>query len=415
MQKLFADIRQKPLEFVAGFCVLVIALGGASIGNVASTSLAVIFLISLFYARSWPSVWLSLSNVEKWLCYGFVLFTLSGALSYINAGDSDEFIKQMGRYIRFTLIIPVYFMLRYKRLDVSQYFLAGVVLSGFVFLGFTLHSMQLKPGMPVTGAYHHITFGDAAMLNAGIMGILLLTGKRSWLISSVIALSALCALYASFMSQARGAWLALPVYLILYTAYAITKKDRVILKIIATGLVASSLIIFTPTGELIVKRYDEAVTEVFEFAQGEKFDTSVGGRLSMWEIAYEVWSEHPLVGGGLGDFDEDMIRYQSMGMYPDVDVQGSTHNIYIQALVSTGLIGFVILCYALLVAPLCLLFRGVDRQNPFAMMGAFLVLSYGVFGLSESWILRAPAISIYLAYVIAISATLMASKEANKK
>ncbi len=147
----------------------------------------------------------------------------------------------------------------------------------------------------------------------------------------------------------------------------------------------------------------EAKTEITQFVDGQRADTSVGGRFAMWVIGYSVWKENPVFGTGLGDFDEDMIRYQKKGEYPNVEVMGSTHNIYMQALVGTGIIGFVALCYALVIAPLRLFCADRGLLRMWGMMGATVIVSYSVFGLSESWMLRAPAISVFIAYVIALA------------
>jgi O-antigen ligase len=405
MMELLAGIKNKPLEFIVGVCVFAIALGGGAIENIASTSLAVMFLLSLIYIRSWKETWRQLDPLEKALCYGFALYTLSGALSWINTADSAEFVKQMGRYLRFTLIISVFLMMRFRRIDVSRYLYAGIVVSGFVYLGMALYSLHVKPDMPATGDYHHITFGDAVMLNAGIMVMLLLEKRRGWGIDILISLSVLCALYASFLSESRGAWIVLPVYLFMYITY-FSRTRITALKMIAIALIGGTLLMLTPAGILIQHRYDQALNETSEAVHNQKFDTSVGQRFAYWNMAYDVWKKHPLVGTGLGDFDGDMKQYQKMGVYPNVAVMRSTHNIFMQALAGTGIIGFVALVMALILIPYKLFHRNMRDAKILSLTGCFMVLSYAVFGLTESWILRAPVISIYIGYIITLAASI---------
>ena len=414
MRKLFNKVTHNPQELVVGLCILMVAAAGAAQQGVASTALAIMFILSLFHIRNWRVSWGALEKTEKLVFAGFMLYTLTALLSWLNASDMDEFIKQSGRYIRFTLIIPVYLLIRAKNMDIRRYLLAGVVLSGFVYFGFALHSLYLKPGEPVAGHYHHITFGDGAMLSAGIMSVMILMPHKSAWLKIIIGVSLLGALYAAFMSQARGAWLALPLYLLVFIMYNSVSRKNTLLKLLLVSAVIGALVVLTPAGSIIEKRYHEAVTEAGQFISGENFDTSIGHRLAMWSIAYDVWREHPVIGTGLGDFDEDMVRYQAMGIYPEVVVYGSTHNIFVQALVGSGLVGFFGLCFGLVIAPLALFYHNKNADKPYATMGMLVIASYVLFGLSESWILRAPVISVYITYVISLSAISMNRKLAHK-
>ncbi len=178
MQAWLDSIKQNPLEFIMGICVLSIAAAGGAARDLASTALAIMFISSFPYMNKWKMSWQNLGKLEKLLLAGFALYTLSGLLSWVNASDHHEFVKQFGRYIRFTLIIPVYLVLRYRKLNLSQYLIAGVMISGFIYLGFALHSVYKSPDLPATGYYHHITFGDAAMVSAGLMVVMLLFIER---------------------------------------------------------------------------------------------------------------------------------------------------------------------------------------------------------------------------------------------
>ena len=82
----------------------------------------------------------------------------------------------------------------------------------------------------------------------------------------------------------------------------------------------------------------------------------------------------------------------------------STHNIYFQALVDLGVVGLFALLFVVLIMPLRLLSSGgyIDKEG--RLVGFITVLSFSVFGLSESWTLRLSAISIFLVYItVAVS------------
>ena len=86
----------------------------------------------------------------------------------------------------------------------------------------------------------------------------------------------------------------------------------------------------------------------------KEFDTGTG-RIDLWGIASQMSLDHPVVGVGLNNFRSESIDYalqptrvEGLGVVaesPDV-----VHNIYLQQLAETGVIGFALLCGFLIVA-----------------------------------------------------------------
>ena len=406
----FSRVSSYQLETYLGICIFESANSGGSLANVASTSFAFLFIAGLFYIREWSGLWRVLSQNEQLLLIGFILYAFSGMISYYNVNDDYEFIKHMGRYIRFLLIVPVYLILTKGDMKLFKYLLAGVIASGPLYLVFSLISISEQPGHPASWNYHWITFGDAAMLNAVFMLAMLFLWKTNTMIKVILLVSIVCALYASVLSQARGAWLALPVC-VSFLVYLLVKSDRIKMKLIFPLLllivVATSL---TPVGDMMGDRISAATQEVELFVSGEKVNSSIGGRLAMWHIAVDVWKQHPIIGTGLGDFDGEIELRQERGMYETIQVFASVHNIYLQALSTTGVIGFLVLCFALFIQPLRIFYRQFYEHVTLAKLGGMMVIvAFAIFGLTESWILRAPVISVYLIYLITLSAT--ASRE----
>lgn len=408
----FSRFSSRSVELLIGFCLFATAAAGVAVKDVASASLAILFLASLFYIHKWPVWWRALSRNEWLLLSALGLYTLSGLISFYNVSDDYEFVKHMGRYLRFLLIVPVYLLLSGSSAPFFKYLLAGAIVSGPLYLSFALMSAAEHPGSPATGDYHHITFGDGAMLNALFLLAVLLTWKTRMVVKVIIAVAMICALYAAILSQARGAWLALPVcgaVLFYFTVKYGRLKIKVVLPLLLLGV---AVLAVSPARELLEGRVSEAVQEVEAFASGEKFDSSVGGRLAMWDIAVDVWQQHPVIGTGLGDFDQEIEQRQVQGIYESIAVHASVHNIYLQALATTGTVGFLALCFALVIQPLRLFYRAPgEKPTPARLGGIMLVLAYAVFGLTESWILRAPVISMFLIYLITLSVTVSKSKE----
>ena len=346
--------------------------------------------------------WTSLKTIEKVMFSAFIFYMFSGFLSYINVEDSHEYIKQMDRYIRFALIVPIALAVINSKLDFEKYFFIGMILSGPVFLYFALLSLQQKPDWPAGGAYHHITFGDAAMLNALLIMLMLVLERWKLRWKMLAMISILCCLYASVLSQARGAWIALPIGLLI-VFIALTRETRfksghalIILVIFALG------VFITPAAKMINDRYTEAVSEVEMFIDSGDATTSIGGRLALWSLSIKVWQSSPVIGTGPGDFDNEVMEYQSKGIYTDMDVHSSVHNIYLQSLANTGLLGFFVLMFALLILPFWCFFNFTRKGVKSGYYGLMLISAFAVFGVTESWVLRAPVVSIYIVYLIVL-------------
>ena len=402
----------RPLEVLIGLCIFAAAASGCAVSTVASTSLAILFVTCLFYIHQWPELWRALTRNEQLLLFGLALYAFSGLISYYNVSDENEYVKHMGRYIRFLLIVPVYLLLTKGNMKLFKYLVAGVITSGPLYLSFALISISERPGFPASGDYHHIAFGDAAMLSVVFLLAVLVTWKTRPLIKVIVAFSIICALYASLLSQARGAWIALPFCGALLL-YMMAKHNKLKLKLVLSVLLLVVVVIgISPVRNMVEDRFNQAAQEVESFMNGEKFGSSVGTRLAMWHIALNVWQEHPVIGTGLGDFDQEIELRQSQGIYEQTEVHASAHNIYFQALATTGLVGFLILCFALVIQPFRLFYHASrEKLTPASLGGLIMIMAYVVFGLTATWNLRAPELSVFLVYLITLSVTVSRSSK----
>lgn len=402
IEVLLAEISDRPKQFFVGMCVFFVAIMGTSVQHVASVGFTLLVLFSFTAIPRWGDTWRGLSKSEKLFLGGLALYALSGAIAFVNVEDVEEYIKDIERYLRFLLAIPIYLLVKTYRLGVINYLYAGAVVSG-PFLFYIAFSDYLEtPHMPARGYYHHIIFGSVAMLNVGIMLSILLVAKLNNFIKTIIAISMLCGLVAAMLSQSRGVWLVLPVYLLIAMYYTL-KHSRakfaglMLLLVLVTGVVSISSV-----GDMVMKRVDVAVDEVSSYYTDNKYISSLGTRLAMWDISVDVWKQHPYIGTGPGDFDDVIQALQKEGKYVGMDVHGSTHNIYLQSLVNTGLVGFLAMLFALFIVPFKLVYDARDANDGVVLTSIMTFSSFAVFGISESWTLRLPIVSVFIIYMVVI-------------
>ena len=401
-----ANVKNNPQEVFVGICVFFVAVMGTSVHHVASAAFALLLVASLFIIKNWGNTWSQLSKNEKWLLTGFGLYALSGVIAFVNVQDVQEYIKDLERYLRFLAAIPVYLYIKKYNVNVIKYLYAGVVASGPFLLFITLPKFINNPDSPASGDYHHIIFGAVAMLNVGIMLSLLLVGEISKGKKAVIAIAMLCGFVAALLSQSRGVWLALPVYVLIALYVSAKHSKRNFVSIILGLVIVLSVFVFSPVGDMVEKRIDLAVEEVSQYYSDDRYVTSLGTRLAMWEIAIDVWKKHPIIGTGPGDFDEEVRYLQENGKYVGMDLHSTTHNMYFQALVNTGFVGFLLTIIVLYLLPLKMFMRKNTKSLTGSLSGFMFIAFFSIIGLSMSWTMRLPTVSVYILYLLVLVSSL---------
>ena len=134
---------------------------------------------------------------------------------------------------------------------------------------------------------------------------LLLTGKRGHIIFILVA------------------------FLITYYFY---KSDKNIIKrfFIVIGVVILILII----GSIAIKIFPDLGTFIYRFQAKIEQDDITSSRTRFWDLALELFSEHPILGIGWAQFQyysETILNYKA-----------HTHNVFLQLLCESGIVGFVI-------------------------------------------------------------------------
>lgn len=406
----YSGALSRPLELMAGLSIFATVAAGGLVRHVASTSIVVLLVASFFYVRSWPDAWRQLTSAERLVLSGFGLYVISAFLSYYNVSDDSEYIKHMGKYARFLAIVPVYLLISGMRLKLWPYLLSGAILAGPLYFGTALLAIAERPDFPAQGYYHHITFGDMAMLNAMFMTTLLVVMKMNKLLKIILLISVVCTFYASVLSQARGAWLALPFCLVLLLYAAVQYKNIRVWTVLIVSVVFVMVVVLSPAGDIVSSRWQKAVHEIEDFHSGGSHLSSVGVRLAMWDAAVNVWKDYPVVGTGPGDFDLEMRSDQVQKLYENMPANSSAHNNYFQALATTGAIGFIALCLSLIVLPFRLFYKcNKENLNVAAISGMVTITAFAVFGFTESWILRAPVVTVYLLYFVTLATAAVAS------
>ncbi len=119
---------------------------------------------------------------------------------------------------------------------------------------------------------------------------------------------------------------------------AIRARRRALL--LCALLIPSSLFGIYQTSDYFAQRVDAIVTDLKTFEQDP--NTSVGLRLVYWTTSWKVFTRHPLIGAGSGDFQHEYARAkpEKWVMTPD---SYNPHNQFLMTGATTGLLGLTAL------------------------------------------------------------------------
>lgn len=253
------------------------------------------------------------------------VFWLTIFLSAVGSDDPLRGIKIFfGQFVYRTAPLFVILFFFAKRKYVSFFLLLSILSSVIDVLGgILLHGDALR----LKGLYGHpMTLAGFLIIVLPILYAFLLDWKqkrKTLLISVVLFLIAFIGL---LLNETRGAWLALAITLPVVTLlYDCSIKKIVFLIAFAAG----TSLVFLNSPHL--QNRAESITSTTLQSNTE--------RLLMWQSAYEMFKDHPILGVGLGQYAPKYLNeYKS----PEAkERQNHSHNNFLQMLAENGSVGFV--------------------------------------------------------------------------
>lgn len=364
--------------------------------------------------------WKILTPEEKRIFIGFAVFCGLVSLTFFNSEDTREWFRRFEKYISFLLIIFPYLFLRQLNYNFTNYFIKGAVVAPFVWL--TYYYITNDGGRPAW-AYYAIFIGDFAVLIASLSIVYLVTLAESNNKKVISIMVFLLATLVAVLSQTRGAWLYYPVLFFMLTLIyrkSITPKQWMIGGILVVTTL-SFLMIDPPT--IIKNRIGSAVTEFNHFQAGKAVvtDNSIGLRLHMWQDSIKLFAKSPVLGVSIDNFEYKSKELISQGKSKSRErTFGHAHNIFFNALATTGLVGFLGLIILVFLLPFMFFIKIWCSTNSaelkcYSLSGIVLVTSFIVFGLTEAWLSRNPLVRTYLLIMVfLISNIMILNKEVDK-
>ena len=384
--------------------IVLVSSGGSTPYHIA----AVIGLVCLAIRR--PRLPRVLSADERLACWGFGAFTLAVLISLVETGFSREAVRDLDVLLRPLWAIPILYLFIRVRMSVMLLWF-GVALGAIVVgLDAVYEYMKADQYIRAEGATSAITFGNTALL----MGVLAAMGTpyfrkfgRPYLILPLLAL--ILGLSASLLSGSRGGWLALPALIVLMLwHFRRTGYKRVAIfaaVIISVGV--GSVLALPQSG--VMDRVELAVSEYYGYMEDpiEHGDTSVGIRLALWRASWNMFTDQPIFGGGIGHSFNTYLREEvALGhVHPSLVEQTMPHNVYLDTLALQGVIGLAGLMG--LWGALGVVFVRAARESELQLRmlggaGLAILVAYSLYGLTDSVMGYGPPLVFFCLYTALI-------------
>ncbi len=258
--------------------------------------------------------------------------------------------------------------------------------------------------------HFHATHDSAWLYNDSLS---LLIGQQSIYTSLLVNISIFIFAHAIFYTDNRyKGWLGLAVIFLFIISYLLASRNMMALLyisligfaffylfrrkkylegatlIMGLGIGAFLIFKFFPDTvnrfrELLYTHYDYKSQAAESHYAGTLTAEQWNGanfRLAAWPCGWQVFKEHPVTGVGLGDKREELMKvFQQRGFKFAIDTNRNVHNNYLDILLSTGLVGFLLFMSGWLVLPFIRVVRNRDG------LACMIIVTFAVAMITEDY------------------------------
>ncbi len=292
---------------------------------------AAIFLLGIIRKRAVPYLPLFSDTI---LTAGIILFASGAALSFAANPFSETGLGLIKSWVCFPIAAAALWTAARGRTDrlFSAWFIAisGIAISSLVYL--SLHILTFDGRLE---AWYTSPNFLAAMLTPGLLiGTHLLISllaeeKRCLSLIAATSLALPAITVALFFTRSYGAWVAATIALAAYLLFVGMTKKRMAA---VFAIVLSAIAVFT------LSEYD---SEKWQSLVSLNERSSLSSRLIIWRSATKMISDQPLLGIGIGRFQEEYLAYQQyFPPYLEWAVP-EPHNFFLALWLNTGFIGLI--------------------------------------------------------------------------
>jgi len=180
------------------------------------------------------------------------------------------------------------------------------------------------------------------LLFAAVVSLALILSEKRNFARAIFVLLFVLQGYTLYLNGTRSAWVALGAVLIMVPF--LKKELKTIHKLLyfVVLIVAIATLSYSPYGQ---SKISEAIGDIKLLAKSQSvtpdgYITSLGGRYEMWRASFLMVSKDPILGVGLGSWENEVaLMIERKESPPYLRYFNQTHNIFLDALSTRGIIG----------------------------------------------------------------------------
>ncbi|MGR5076940.1 O-antigen ligase family protein [Photobacterium swingsii] len=255
----------------------------------------------------------------------------------------------------------------------------SVIVGSLTLLAISLYQLLFVGTSRIDAFTNAIPYAHGTIV-LSIFNLYLMFNEENKKLKLLHFLALIAAMICCILSDTRGAWLTIPLLfsiLLIYTYRHHNKKTVLTAVFISFIIAAIGISLFN---DRISSRLDQASFEISEYNAGHS-NSSIGLRLTLWESAFYIFKESPIIGFGDG-YKEKRKQQVDEGLYPErINILVHNHNQYVEIAVTRGSLGLISL---LLLFSLSLYAIHQSSTTPnMKYLGYSIVVSYMIFGLTD--------------------------------
>lgn len=312
---------------------------------------AVLFLLGLYF---WATTWRTLvaeQNQRRWL-FIVACLAIPNLLSFPTSYSPDHTVSRLGLIFLVWVVgsILIEVLKQPGALKLLKIALAATialwVVDGLVqmFLGFDLLGIPkagVGAGARVVGFYgNHLYLPWSLTLGLPVLIWALMPTRPYWALL-VLALGGIV-IVGTGVRSAMLAWMIIAFFAIVY----VRARHKWLIAVALVG----ALLVGTALSPLAQKKFEQTRLDGFSF---EQIDTLLSARLYLWETAWHMVKDRPLVGVGGDAFRTAYADYTTRENDPFTSDgwagPQNVHQLYLSVMAETGILGLTGLLLAMAV------------------------------------------------------------------
>jgi O-antigen ligase len=269
--------------------------------------------------------------LPKILLIPFGLFFLSTILSTVFAIDKVHGVAALIQEIEFMALAWAFSLLTEAKtfLRIVQFILAFFMLQTVIAVWqFVVLDAEMPTGTFTVHQQYAFYTSFAAVMAFALVSNETGRAKRWYIVTLAILL------VGSLLGLERAPWLSFVVGAFAVAWYSGRKKKRLVIGCVVTVLAAALLVAIVP------RLRDLTIARISEAEEGSANKNYLLSRLVLWKVAFDLFTQNPVLGIGPKNFQVVVTHYASLE-----DLQGYTtidpHNVWVGTLAEQGIIGFL--------------------------------------------------------------------------